>query len=121
MNELIRSGEGQSKFDNTIGDLITLRRLIDQANFYSQTDQLYLWQRTLLAIERELSPLMNSDERQQSQDVRVSSVPARLPKRFNINGVTSKLDEYQKFLLDIRFKKGLSIQAGEDARTAVLR
>jgi hypothetical protein len=121
MNELIKTGEGQSKFDNTIGDLITLRRLIDQANMYSQTDQIYLWERTLHAIERELYSLLNEQEKQKVNEVRITGVPSNIGKNYPVELLHRKLDKYHKALLELRFKKGLSIQAGEDARTAVLR
>lgn len=115
---------GLSEYNDHIAKLMSVRRLLDEANMYSRSASLAsydAWMRCLHSVERELWSLMTDADKERCIRRRVNVIPPRTPDPHRLMLIVyPQLDGYQKFLEEIKASKGLSFKQKDDAHHAVL-
>lgn len=115
--ERLQGGDG-SKFNSSIADLERMHNLLLAANRASIYGNVREWLGALKALDRELSPYLNEQEREEIKKVRLGSVPYDERAR---GAVSDRLERYENELRRFRSKKKLGIIADDDVTTAALR
>lgn len=119
--------DGESKFNKSLDDLKRISRLQDMANYWScqQTlDGRIGWMNILAALDRELSPYLDTNQEQELKPLRVTSLPdGRYTKLLGNNPLqqhTTKLDAWERKLREIITAKGMGLVAKDTDQIFIL-
>ena len=123
--ETLQSG-GTTEFNSNVQTIIRLNNLWTQANTVSMGRTLsdcHAWFSILSAIDREIHPLLNDQEKKDIDKLRrKAEVPQSTRENPNmIRLEKEELDRYERELRQLTTKKGLGVRAGLDAGKAIMR
>lgn len=123
MDDLERMKEGDSsEFNSSLATLMRMHQEFVEANYYSGLNNLQgiqAWLGALRALDREISPYLGPEEKEQLNSVRVKQMlgdPRLVPHYFE------RLDNYERLLREFHAKKGFGLKASDrDPRKALQR
>lgn len=119
--------DGESKFNKSLDDLKRISRLQDMANYWScqpSLDGRVGWMNILAALDRELSPYLNTNEENALKSLRVLSLPDNRYQKLLGNTpspqLTAKLDLWERKLRELISSKGMGLVAKDTDQIFIL-